>query len=164
MNKTVFIIATEEGIKIEAKQSLKKDQIEKVEKHFDKVRKFVSDFDNDFTVTCINKNLILGYIMPPVVDPDLINAISKKSEDLMDLTMDFVNKLEKTKPTNGDELDKMCTKKDPDKVIDAAFESIKKAIPNGGAFIMIFDPDSSGIHVAGNLDKNFVLSTLLMNG
>lgn len=162
MNK--FIIATGEGIKIEVKQNLKKAQVEKVEKHFQEIKDFVSDFDDKFTITKVNKDLVLGYMTLPVVDPELIDALSKKSEDLMSITMDFINKLEETQPANGDDLTKDPHDSDVEKAIDAAFESLKKVVPDGGAFIMVYDPKEDGVHLAGNLNKHLVASLLLVNG
>ena len=157
-----FVIATEGGIKIEVKENLTKKFAEKMEKFFKEAKEFVSDIYQDVAISLQDKTTVLGIELPLIVSPEMISGCCERLEDIMKKVNNFINDL----PDEGQVATPVNEEKklDSEKAIDNAFESLKKNIPNGGVFMMVFDPETSGIHVAGNLDRGFVLSTLLING
>lgn len=156
------VIATEGVIKIEANQNITKKFAEKMEKFFNEAKRFVSDIDKDVTISLHDRTIVLGTMLAVAVSPEMISESCKILEDIMKKVNNFINDL----PDEGQVATQVNEEKelDAEKTICDAFNSLKKAIPNAGVFIMVLDPDEAGVHLAGNLDKNFILTTLLMNG
>lgn len=156
-----FIIATEGGIQIEVKKDLTKKQIEKTKKFFSEAKEFVSDIDKDITMSLQDGTIVLGTMLSSLVVPHaVISSYCEKLEGILKKVNNFINDLPNEKEVEAPKDEKEL---DTKKAICDAFNSLKKAIPNAGVFIMVFDPNESGAHLAGDLKKNFVLSTLLMN-
>lgn len=162
-----YVIALEAGVKVEVKENLKKDQVKKFEKNFSEVKNFVEDKNRDVVIAAPDKHIILGMMLQKAPTPDMISAVEKKMASLMFEVIEFINDLPKDKKVLDEDIvsdeSKDDIEKATDEVFESTFESITKIIPGARVFMEIFDPKLGGIHIAGNLDKSFVLSTLLMN-
>ena len=158
------IIATEAGIQLELKKALEEDQAKKLEKNFSEVKDFVGDKSSSITVIAQEKHIVLGMMLDQVITPAMLGQAMSQIESLAVDTVNFLDDLPEDEEVIDEDTASNASKDNTEKAVDEAFESITKAIPDAGVFITVLDPKSGGIHMAGNLKKSFVLSTLLMNG
>ena len=158
---TKRIIASEASIQVELKQSITKNFAEKVKELFNPVKNLVNDIDKNISILLEEKDIVLVTKLSEIASLQEIVDCCGKMEVIMKQVKEFVIKttLDERKAAEPKDEKELDTKK----AICDAFNSLKKAIPNAGVFIMVFDPDESGAHLAGDLKKNFVLSTLLVN-
>lgn len=157
----VFIIAAEAGIKIEAKYDLDTEFAHKAKRYFKQVKEFVADIDKEVMIALQDTNMILGIMSDCIIEPKTIQQCIKRLGNIMVSVNNFINDLPDENKVETPV--KQENNLDTEEVMDNAFESIQKNIPNAGIFIMVFNPNDSGVHITGNLDRNFVLTTLLMN-
>lgn len=168
--KTTVIATEGSGIQVEVKADLIKEFVEKMEKNLKKVKEFVANIDIKVSILLQKRTLILGTMLNDVVDFETISKTSSKLGDIMLKTTNFIRDLPEEEQVKTPVEENKTEAKDAalripvSEAVNDAFESLKKSIPDCGIFMMVADPKAFDVHVIGNLDKNFVISTLLMNG
>lgn len=161
---TTFVIATEAGIKIEVKQNLKKDQVKKLENNFSEVKDFVEDKGDGVVITAQEKYINLSMMLKQETLCDVILVSSNNIENLMEDTIKFIDSLPEDKKISNDTTNVHAEQQNEDnKKFDDIFEMFKKSFSNAGIFMMVYNPEEHGVHFAGNMNKNFVLSALLVD-
>lgn len=158
---TTRIIASGASIQVEVKDSITKNFAKKTGELFNQVKNLVNDIDKNISISLEEKDMVLVTKLSEIASLQEIVDCCGKMEAVMKQVKEFVVKttLDECKTAAPKDEKELDTKK----AICDAFNSLKKAIPSAGVFIMVFDPNESGAHLAGDLKKNFVLSTLLMN-
>ena len=152
-----FVIATEDGIKVEVKENLTKKIAEKMKKFFKEAKEFVSGIDQDIAISLQNRTIVLGVMLATVTSPEIISESCKILEGIMKKVNNFINDLPDEKEVTAPKDEKALNSK---KVIDNAFESIKKGISNVGIFMMVANPEDGHVRIISNLKKNFVISAI----
>lgn len=151
-----FIIATEAGIKIEVKENLKKDQVNKLEDNFSEVKDFVEDKGGGIIVITAQQNhIVLDMMLQQAKSLEMIIGASSNMKCLMEDTIKFIDSLSnKFKKENN-------TDDEISGYLDDAFEALHKRFPERAILIMAVDPNEKCFSACGNLNMKAALMLLL---